>query len=188
MHHQTKFHRLVHNLQIQRSQRPPGDYTEPPAITWAKISKQRETPCWLFSLPVMKIVSASSSSTAVNTSLGPHSHRRESFIFRDVLFVCFKLQLFFGRSISKPPRKFTQLFKSYRHSCTYWFLFEFSKNKQSSFLIWRFWQWDCSTSWHFRNPELNLNLLLTVWMQPNQTWPVFVVANNIFELSCGLYL
>lgn len=99
MHHQTKLHRLVHDLQIRTSQRPPGGYTGPPAITWAKISKQRETPYWLFSLPVMKIVSASSSSAAVNTSLGPPSHHRESFIFRDVQFVCFKLHLFSFHSI-----------------------------------------------------------------------------------------
>lgn len=102
---QSKLHHLVHDLQIWRSQRPPGGYTEPPAITWAKISKQHETPCWLFSLPVMKIASASSSSTAVNTSLGPPSQRRESFIFRGVQFVCLKLQLSFGRSVSKPPQK-----------------------------------------------------------------------------------
>lgn len=99
MHHKTKLHRLVHDLQIRRNQRPPWGYTEPAAITWAKISKQHETPRWLFSLPVMKIVSASSSSAAVNTSLGPPSHRHESFIFRDVQFVCFKLQLFSFHSI-----------------------------------------------------------------------------------------
>lgn len=116
MHHQTKLHRLVHDLQIRRSQRPSRGYTEPPAITWAKISKQHETPCWLFSLPVMKIVSASSSATAVNTSLGPPSHRCESFIFRDVQFVCFKLQLFFWPFHQKPPKKFTH-FLNLRHSC-----------------------------------------------------------------------
>lgn len=151
MHHQTKLHRLVHDLQIRRSQRPSRGYTEPPAITWAKISKQHETPCWLFSLPVMKIVSASSSATAVNTSLGPPSHRCESFIFRDVQFVCFKLQLFFGRSIRNLPKNShtSWTWDTHDFSSIWWWIYNFSKNTQSSFLIWQFWQWHCSTSWHF---------------------------------------